>query len=367
MLLFIISCLIIFTIWTVINSMFLPHLPNKTESQENTLVSILVPMRNEERNAAALVQCLKLLTFSNIEYILLDDQSTDRTSAILHKVVHNDRRFKIINGRNLQDGWSGKVFACHQLQKVAKGDYLLFIDADVRLSSDCIQKSLALLKKHKAKLLTGFPAFQVPPLLSKILVPMQHFAIMFHLPIFIANKTTIQAATAAHGAFMLFERSAYLQINGHESVKSSLVEDVHIARKMKESGFHVLLANITGEVSCLMYETNKEVWEGFLKNIYIGLNRSILFVFILTGFYSLFYILPFIWLLYGFLTLQPVYCIPYIIIFLQRFIIDLLTKQYWFLSFLMPISAIFFIAIMHASMWTSLRQKSYKWKGRYYI
>ncbi|MCQ5363981.1 hypothetical protein NOW01_03045 [Anoxybacillus salavatliensis] len=121
------------------------------------------------------------------------------------------------------------------------------------------------------------------PLVS-VLVPLQHFFIFFHLPLVFANYTNMRATTAAHGACLFFERTAYEAIGGHASVKQELVEDVMIARKMKEHRYRVILANVSTHVVCYMYETNKEVWAGFLKNVYIGLNRSPLFVLLLTMF-----------------------------------------------------------------------------------
>ncbi|PAQ14679.1 glycosyl transferase family 2 [Bacillaceae bacterium SAOS 7] len=358
--------LVIFVLWTWINAQFLPKLPQKAQVQGKPLVSVLVPLRNEERNAKGLVQSLQSLTYPHLEFILLDDQSTDQTLTILQETIGQDRRFQLLTGKELPPDWVGKVYACHQLQQQAKGDYFLFIDADVRLKPSIIKRSLTLLQQKNAKLLTGFSAFEVPSFLNKLLVPMQHFVVLFHLPIVLANYTNLSATTAAHGAFMLFERTTYQKIGGHQAVRASLVEDVHFARQLKKQGERVLLANITEQVICRMYETNREAWEGFLKNIYIGLGRSPLLVFCLTLFYSVFYIIPLIWLIYGLVSGQWLYCIPYLLTVLQRFYVDKLTNQRKFIAWLMPLSALAFIAIMHASMCKSWLKQSYQWKGRQY-
>ncbi|MFJ7744442.1 glycosyltransferase [Peribacillus sp. NPDC097295] len=366
MLFILIPCLTIFVIWTILNALCLPRLPKHPNLDKTPLVSIMVPMRNEDRNAESMVRCLQALTYPNIEFILLDDQSTDQTCSILEKATAGDSRFRILSGKKLPEQWVGKVHACHQLQQEAHGAYFLFVDADVRLKPHCLEKSLSLMNTSRAHLLTGFSAFEVPSFLSKLLVPMQHFVVFFHLPIMFANWTNILATTAAHGGFMLFERMAYMKMGGHEAVRSSLVEDVHIARKMKEQGFKVLLANITDEVSCRMYETNREVWAGFLKNIYNGLGRSFPLVVLLTIFYGFFYIGPLLLLVFGLFQFEPIYFIPYLLITCQRYIVDRMTNQRGYLSFLMPLSAASFICIMLASMWKSWSKQSYEWKGRYY-
>lgn len=367
MLIFLLISLTLFLLWTLWNMSGLPGLPAPDLNESSRpLVSILVPLRNEERNVSRLISSLKSLTYPNVEIILLDDGSTDRTLSLLRDHTAGDSRFKILLGTELPSGWAGKVHACHQLQLEAKGDYFLFLDADVRLSPTVIEKGLALLMKKGSKLLTGFPSFDVPVLLSKLLIPMMHFVVLFHLPIRMANKGKMPSATAANGAFMLFERKAYQEMGGHYSVQSSIVEDVQLAKNMKTSGFSVCLADISADVSCRMYEKNSEVWEGFVKNIFAGLGRSVTMVILLSLFYACFYVLPGLLLVYGLWTLQPVYALPCLLTVLQRMAVDWKANQLLSLSFFMPLSAAALITIMNVSMCRSLRKKPYSWKGRHY-
>ncbi|MBO9128687.1 glycosyltransferase [Bacillus sp. 165] len=358
---------LLFLLWTILNSMFLPKFTNVEHRKCCTpFTSILVPMRNEERNVSAFITNIQKLSYPNFECIILDDQSTDNTFSLLTQAIGSDNRFRIIKGNILPKGWVGKVHACHQLSQQAAGDYFLFLDADVQIQEDTVETALALLQKRGAKLLTGFPHFPVTPWLAKLLVPMQHFIVYFHLPIMLANYTSRIHTTAAHGAFMLFERNAYFSIEGHKSVKSSLVEDVHIARKMKANGHHVILANITSHVSCYMYETNKEVWSGFTKNIFIGLGRSVPLVIGLTAFYLIFYVWPFILIVldfhYGMTGLLPI-----LLLWLQRLYIDWCTKQQKWLFVTLPLSILSLIVIMIHSMKLALQKKNYHWKGRTYL
>ena len=258
--------LFIFVFFTIFNLLFLPDLSLKSTSDE--LVSVLIPMRNEERNVKDLIHCLQKLTYKNIEFILIDDNSTDNTLIRLKEAIQWDSRFKVINGKPLPAGWTGKVYACHQLSFYASGEYYFYLDADVRISSSIVEKVLYQLKKSDSGLVSGFPRFPVHPFLGKMLVPFQHFLVYFHLPLFIANHTKREAFTAAHGAFMFFKKEAYEGCGGHKSVKSSLIEDVHIARKMKKNGWKVTLVNNSQDVECHMYDTNEEVWTGFKKCLY---------------------------------------------------------------------------------------------------
>lgn len=359
-------CLAAFLVWTIFNSFFMPALPSTPSVYGQPLLSVLVPMRNEERNVKALIASLKRNTYPNCEFIILNDKSTDRTQQLLESQVAGDSRFTLLQGAELPPGWVGKVHACHQLQKAASGDYLMFVDADINFSPQAFEQSLALMQKTEAKSLSGFPAFEVAPFLSKLLVPMQHFVVLFHLPLLLANYISFPAATAAHGAWMLFERKAYDDIGGHQAVHSSLVEDVHISREIKKAGHRMLLANITKSVSSRMYETNAEVWEGFLKNSYTGVGRSPLLAFGLAAFYIAFYISPLFFAAYGLFTLQWLFVMPYILSCLQQGYVMVRTRQNPLLALLMPLQAGAMIAVLLHAMKKSWSKQAYSWKGRNY-
>ncbi|SDG70646.1 Glycosyltransferase, catalytic subunit of cellulose synthase and poly-beta-1,6-N-acetylglucosamine synthase [Planococcus glaciei] len=363
---FLIAALSAFLLWIVFNSFFLPSLPKTFTLPNSPLVSVLIPMRNEERNVETLTSALKAAVYPNLEFIILNDQSTDRTGVLLEQMTAGDSRFTVIGGKELPPDWVGKVHACHQLQQHAKGDYLLFIDADIRFSPEAIGQALALMNERQAKLLSGFPAFDVPPFLSKLLVPMQHFVVLFHLPLVLANYANFPAATAANGMWMMFERKSYDAVGGHAAVRNSLVEDVHIARRFKASGHKMLLANITKSVQCRMYDTNHDVWEGFLKNSYTGIGRSPVFAVALALFYSFFYILPLFLALYGISTNKLLFTVPYVLAVVQQAYVMARTRQHLYLALLIPLQAAAMIAVLLQSMWKSWRKKPYTWKGRQY-
>lgn len=165
---------------------------------------------------------------------------------------------------------------------------------------------------------------------------------------------------------MFFTRDAYEGCGGHAAVKSSLLEDVHLAREVKESGRTAILVNNTADVTCHMYDSNAEVWEGFLKNVYVGLGRNPISVLMLSLFYFSFYFLPLPLFLYGLLWADWVYCVPIMLIWLQTLIIDWASQQDRWHFLLMPLASITFIIIMWASMLKSVKKQGYSWKGRTY-
>jgi len=332
----------------------------------NELVSVLVPLRNEERNVVGLIQSLKELTYPNVEFIFLDDHSTDRTYSKLSNCIKDDTRFRVLKGKELPSGWVGKVFACHQLSKVAGGEYLLFLDADVRVKEDTLEKAINLLKTYRSGLLTGFARFPTDVFLAKLLVPMQHFLVFFHLPNIIANRTTLPSFTAAHGGFMFFDKRVYEKVGGHSAVKDSLVEDVHLAREVKRIGNKVTLTNISSHVTCFMYASNLEVWNGFLKNTFSGVGRSVFSIVLISVFYFTFYVFPLFLAIGGLLFSDSFYILPLIIILAQTLIIDLSSRQGIGRFFYMPLAASAFILLMFSSMRIGIKSKGYEWKGRMY-
>ncbi|MBM7647881.1 glycosyltransferase involved in cell wall biosynthesis [Bacillus ectoiniformans] len=324
-------------------------------------------MRNEERNVKDCIESIQALTYPHWECIIIDDQSNDQTPALLKKYTESDSRFTVIQGRPLPKDWVGKVHACDQLSEAANGDYLLFLDADVRIKPNTIQQALFVMKRHQSGLVTGFAHFPVHTWLAKLLVPLQTFIVFFHLPVLVANYTLFPASTAAHGGFMFFECKAYRHMGGHQKVKDSLVEDIHIAREMKKSGKRVTLTNISPSVACYMYETNEEVWKGFLKNIYAGLGRSPLMAAAAAVFYFSFYVLPFILAIAGLALHDWLYLAPLVITYLQVFAVDAASNQSKWHFIYMPFSAAALIILMFASMKQSHTGKGYEWKGRKYV
>ncbi|MCD8502533.1 MAG: glycosyltransferase [Bacillaceae bacterium] len=202
--------LAIFFLWTIINTFFLPRLPKRVQITHTPLISILIPLRDEQKNVHGLIQSLKRLTYPKFEVLLLEDHSSDETLPLLLEETKGLPNFHVIKGKSLPNNWIGKVFGCHQLSKKASGEYLLFIDADVRLEPNTIEATLTFAQNKGAALVTGFPRFPTNTFLGNLVIPLQHFVVLFHLPLLIANHSQKASFSAAHGAFMFFSKEGYL-------------------------------------------------------------------------------------------------------------------------------------------------------------
>ncbi|MBG9785785.1 glycosyltransferase [Shouchella lehensis] len=357
-------------VWVLVNSFFMPRLrqrPVEENAQEQDLVSILIPMRNEEKNVAPLIHSLSQLTYQHVEFLFLNDQSTDDTRLRLEEKIHLLPNASIIEGKELPAKWVGKVHACHQLSCHANGHYFFFLDADIMIQPHTIEALLQQARPKQLGLVSGFPKFPVKGTawLCQLLVPMQHVIIYLHLPLFLANYTRMPMASAAHGSFLFFSRACYEAIGGHKEIYHSLIEDIQLMRNCKEAGFPTRLVNNTGVASCVMYETNSEVWEGFSKNSFPGIGRSYILGYCLLLFYLIAFVTPFFLALYGLLTLQFQFIFPYVLTVLIMIWINAQAKQRLVISLLVPFSALSLMSLLFYSMIRSKRA-GYTWKGRVY-
>ncbi len=232
----------------------------------NELVSVLIPARNEEKNIANILNDLLLQNYQNIEVIVFNDQSTDKTESILKEFSLKDNRFKYINSTELPKAWLGKNYACHSLSLAANGKYFLFLDADVRVSGELISKTVNYLAKYKLGLLSIFPKQIMRSFGEKITVPLMNYILLTLLPLILVRKSNFSSLSAANGQFMLFDACIYNKIKPHEIMKNRKVEDIEIARYYKKNKIKVACISGKEEISCRMYNNYNEALEGFSKN-----------------------------------------------------------------------------------------------------
>ncbi|MGI8588937.1 MAG: glycosyltransferase [Chloroflexia bacterium] len=269
----------------LINMAVLPNLrdfpaPSGTRLRPWTpLVSVLVPARDESGNIADCIAGLLAQDYLAFEVLALDDGSTDGTGAILDGLAAADPRLRVLHGSPLPPGWLGKAHACRQLADAARGELLLFTDADVRHAPAALGHAVALLEARDLGLLSLFPTQVTVSPMERLVVPlMQHFAVYVLLPLPLMTGLRAPAFAAANGQFMLFRRSAYEAAGGHEGVRAALLEDVALARAVKAAGARIALADGNGLVRCRMYNGAAGVWSGFSKNLFTFFNRSRLFL-----------------------------------------------------------------------------------------
>jgi chlorobactene glucosyltransferase len=234
-------------------------------------VSVIVPARNEEKNIRRCVEALLAQDYPNLQILVLDDRSTDSTSAILAELSARDSRLVILAGRELPPGWAGKPHALHQAAASATGEWLLFIDADTFLHPNGVSAALASAQKSRADMYTVMTEQLTGSFWEKTVMPLVLTALSVGFSPRKVNDPNTRDAIA-NGQFILIRANVYDAIGGHESVKDQIVEDKAISEKVKWGGHRLVVADGRGIAQTRMYTDLPSMWEGWTKNIYLGLS-----------------------------------------------------------------------------------------------
>lgn len=280
--------------------------PNLAISPANSpTVTVVIPAYNEAENIedciqAALASSPPSAASNRVAVWVVDDQSTDRTLQIARSLQQElaDSRLQIVAGEPRPEGeiWVGKNWACHQVSQKITSDYLLFIDADVRLQPGAIAAALQKMEAEQIDLLTAVPQVICGCLAEWLVQPVLMQTIMIGFNFRDVNNPDHPNAFGA-GMFMLFRRSTYEKLGGHQTVAAEIVEDVELARLVKSSGFKLRLIPAPTWATVRMYRSWSSLWEGWTKNMYQSCDRNLGSMLYLSLIMAVIYPLP--WLILG--------------------------------------------------------------------
>lgn len=255
-------------------------------------VSILLPARNEaNRILRECVDSLLAQNYRNFEIIALDDRSTDDTNRILRRIAKTNDKLKTIAGAELPANWLGKPFALQQAFENANGEWILTTDADIRFAPDAIQKAVAFATENRLDALCLIPFVRCETFWEKIFIPTFNWFRMLAMPPSRVNNQNKSDAMGI-GNFFLIRRRALEQINGFESVKSDVAEDLRLAQTLKRNSFRIETRYAPRLLETRMYAGFREIWRGFTKNFFAGSNFSLVNAASGVGSIALFGVLP---------------------------------------------------------------------------
>lgn len=244
--------------------------PDRAEGRP--AVSVLIPARNEEANIAGACAAVFASEGVELELVVLDDGSTDRTPAILSAIA--DPRLRHAEAQALPPGWSGKQHACHVLSALARHELMVFVDADVRLHPDALSRMAGFMARHDAGLASGFPHQVVVTWSERLMLPMIHFLLLGFLPMALMRSRPDVGLGAGCGQLFIARRDAYRAAGGHAAIKASLHDGLTLPRAFRRAGQRTLLFDATGFADCRMYANAAQVWEGLCKNATEGMAKA---------------------------------------------------------------------------------------------
>ncbi len=226
------------------------------------LVSVIIPARNEEGSLAGCLESLVRQRDVPSEIIVVDDGSTDRTRAI----AESFSGVRVIDPGPLPTGWSGKSNAAAAGARLARGDWLLFTDADTVHVQGALARALDEARAHQAALLSYSPAQEVHGMLQSAVMPVIFAELACtYRPCEICDPA--HPAAAANGQYLLISREAYDAVGGHAAIAHTLLEDVELARAVKRSGRRLRFRFGGDAVRTRMYRSFAGLREGWTKNL----------------------------------------------------------------------------------------------------
>jgi chlorobactene glucosyltransferase len=346
---------------------------------EAPLISVIVPAREEERNIRRCVEALLAQSYPNFELIVLDDRSTDATPQILAELARRDKRLHVLRGEALPPGWAGKPHALFEAAGKARCEWLCFVDADTFVSVQALASVYAAATESSADLFSIFTRQELGSFWEEVVLPLVFTGLSVGFNPRKVNDPDKPDAIA-NGQFIFIKSEVYQALGGHAAIKASIVEDRDLATLVKQSGYRLVVADGRSVASTRMYTSLPKMWEGWTKNIFLGLKDrpGLLLLGAFGAFVSVFaaLLLP-LWLLGGLVwwfaggsTLAVAVAVEAAVLWGSLIFWRVLVCRNMGISagyaLTTPLGAGVFAAMMFASAWKVLSRRGVTWKGRRY-
>jgi len=250
--------------------------PNLSDSPtaSDGLVSVIIPARNERAVIETVVTSVLASAYRPIEVLVVDDRSTDDTAARVGELARRDPRLRLIAGEELPPGWYGKPWACLQGYRAARGDLLLFTDADTRHTPELLGRAVGALRETGADLLTIAPRQRCETFWERIVMPQIWLLLGVRYHPARVNHSRRPRDVIANGQFILMSRASYEAVGTHEAVRGDVAEDLALAQAVVGRGGRLHFAFAERLMETRMYQGLGALIEGWSKNVYLGGRRS---------------------------------------------------------------------------------------------
>jgi cellulose synthase/poly-beta-1,6-N-acetylglucosamine synthase-like glycosyltransferase len=329
----------------------------KRDEEVKKAVTVLAPMRNEAENVPEFISALSAqMGVKSLKVIVINDGSTDKTAELLDAVIASDSRFTVIDFPTQRDGWLGKVSALQSGYEVATSDYIITLDADVRLEPNAIMRAITQLERLKLDFISPYPRQIAQTFPEKLIQPLLHWSWMSTIVLRLAEKFPRRSTAVANGQFFVVRSSALTKIDGFTSVSNQILDDIELARSLIAAGYKGVVTEGSGIASTHMYGSFDEIKQGYGKSLWkafggpLGSLIAISFIF-LTG------ILPVLLIFNG----NIIGWFIYLYITFSREISAIRSRGNSLYAFLHPLSSALLIYLI---IYSWRKRGTIQWKGR---
>jgi chlorobactene glucosyltransferase len=346
---------------TILNVWLVPRLGRGPQVADGRLVSVVIPARNEERTIGATVRAMLAQTYANLEVIVVNDRSTDRTAGILGEI--GDPRLVVIDGEEPPPDWLGKPWACDQGCRAARGELLLIVDADVQYGAEALAAMVAYMNEQaEIAMIAVLPRFVLHGFWENVAMPMLAVAAFMFIPSWLANRTTIAAFGIGGGTGNFVRRRDFDEIGGYASLHAAVVDDVGMAQQLRAHGMRTHAVRADDFISLRMYHGAREIIDGFTKNLFMAFGGFV-GVSVMLPMMLLFHFVPYLLLLRG----DMLAIVTVILISLSRLILFRSIGARLDNALLgHPVMVAFWTWIFIRSTWMTGVRKQVQWRGRTY-
>lgn len=333
------------------------------------LISIILAVRDEERNIGDCILSFQNQTYSNWEMIIIDDRSRDGTAYIVEEMQKKDSRIRLV--RNMEEpplNWNGKIYANGKGVEDARGEWLVFTDADTRHHRAHLQSALAYCLHKNAAVLTILPGQICRGFWENTIQPFIFWLFWDYFPPRSLNKKKCKRAVAS-GTFFLVRRDTYETIGGWASVHNTIPDDVAFMERAKSLNLSAHLVLATRTLRVRMYQGFAESFEGWSRYMLSGANNNILIVFFEMLYALAFNFLPFLFPFFigRYPCSSVLLALSAVLIFIIRYTINRLLGVAGGWAFAHPAGSLMLAAISLNALYRRITGKGIKWKGRIYL
>lgn len=242
----------------------------KHVDEDAPMVTIMVPVKDE---AAVIENCLRSLLmqdYPHFEILVVDDRSVDGTAEIVERIADEceDGRLRLIRIQQLPDGWTGKTHALHVCRQHARGEWFLFVDADTWQHASCLSITMREALDNDVDMLSLLPAIRSQSLWEGAVQPIAGVFLLLLYPLTKVNDHQRKDKGFGNGQFILIHRKAYETIGGHAAVRDKFVEDIHMARRVRQGGLRLRVLLAPQLSSVRMYSSLREIVQGWSRILY---------------------------------------------------------------------------------------------------